>query len=158
MPVYRSDVRFRVRREAFRRAALPRNGVVVLKQVLSPHVTEVAKKSVPSWVYDLPPDQQAQKIAYVHQYGSPNVFVAFSPHVTLAYDDDTEDLAYDAGGNPADSIFGGAVADAAERWTEIRSEIMTVGFGHVGPAGTVMQGPVVLESISILSSDEVDSL
>ena len=128
-----------------------------LVTILAPHVTETAKKAVPSWVYDLPPAEQELKIAYVHQYGSPNVFEGFAPHVTLAYDDAPSDLD-DGGGVPADSIYGGAVGDVAESWELVNTEVLSVGFGFVGPAGTVKRGPVVLESISILYTDEVGSI
>ena len=45
-----------------------------------------AKDYIPSWIYDLPEDQQQAKIDMIHAYGSPNVFASFQPHVTLVAD------------------------------------------------------------------------
>jgi len=47
-----------------------------------------AKKnqSIPGWVNDLPEPEREKKIKYVKEYGSPNVFDSFQPHVTLAWD------------------------------------------------------------------------
>lgn len=110
---------------------------------LSPYVTEYAKKAVPSWIYDLPPDQQAAKIALVHQYGSPNVFAGFAPHVTLAFDSVEEDSA----------AYAAATEEVGGEWSEVYNDVETVAFGFVGLAGTVKQGPSVLQSIEVGAAD-----
>ena len=118
---------------------------------LSPYVTETAKKSIPSWVYDLPPDEQAAKIALVNMYGSPNVFSGFSPHVTLAYDDVQNDA----------QDYASAVQTTAQQlWTKegVESEVESVAFGYVGPAGTVVRGPSVFESVPLEDGDEESGL
>lgn len=52
----------------------------------------VKNQSVPSWVYSVPEPIRSEKIRFVREYGSPNVFSQFQPHVTLAFDDKAERL------------------------------------------------------------------
>lgn len=47
----------------------------------------VKDQPVPEWVYEQPEPARSKMISYVEQYGSPNVFDMFSPHVTLAWDE-----------------------------------------------------------------------
>jgi len=44
-------------------------------------------QEVPDWVYQLPEPERSTRIALVKEYGSPNVFRFFDPHVTLAWSD-----------------------------------------------------------------------
>jgi len=44
-------------------------------------------QEVPEWVYNLPEPGRSERIKFVHEYGSPNVFKYFSPHLTLAWSD-----------------------------------------------------------------------
>ena len=61
-------------------------------QELSDRVVEalaefrVKNQPVPEWVYKQPEPKRSQMIKYVKEYGSPNVFEMFQPHVTLAWD------------------------------------------------------------------------
>ena len=47
----------------------------------------VVNQAVPEWVYQQPEPKRSLMIKYVQQYGSPNVFEMFAPHVTLAWDE-----------------------------------------------------------------------
>lgn len=46
----------------------------------------VPNQTIPIWVQHLPEPERSEKIAFIRQYGSPNVFTQFQPHVTLACD------------------------------------------------------------------------
>jgi hypothetical protein len=46
----------------------------------------VPNQTIPDWVQHLPEPERSAKIAFIKQYGSPNVFSQFQPHVTLACD------------------------------------------------------------------------
>lgn len=46
----------------------------------------VKDQVVPEWVYSQPEPKRTKMINYVKNYGSPNVFDLFAPHVTLAWD------------------------------------------------------------------------
>ena len=62
-------------------------------QTLSDSIVQSTKEfitpnqTVPEWVYNLPEPMRSQKIAYVKEYGSPNVLDGFDPHITVGYDD-----------------------------------------------------------------------
>lgn len=85
-------------------------------------------QQVPSWVFSLPPDLQALKIAMVHQYGSPNVFSQFEPHVTIAADSATPQRLSDIVSSPA---FPAVVA---------HPDVQDIAIGSAGPFGTVLRG------------------
>ncbi|GMH46528.1 hypothetical protein TrRE_jg8403 [Triparma retinervis] len=57
----------------------------------SPFLDPSAKSYIPSWVYSLPPAERDQKIALIHEFGSPNVFGGFEPHVTLVGDSESSE-------------------------------------------------------------------
>mmetsp|Transcript_12377 Transcript_12377/g.24556 ORF Transcript_12377/g.24556 Transcript_12377/m.24556 type:complete len:255 (-) Transcript_12377:60-824(-) len=88
-------------------------------------VSESAKEYVPSWIYNLPEDQQQQKIELIKQYGSPNVFEGFEPHVTLLVDD--------VNSTELSVIF------QQNEVEEVDSPILEIGFGSVGQFGSVLK-------------------
>ncbi|GMI38834.1 hypothetical protein TeGR_g8206 [Tetraparma gracilis] len=103
------------------------------------YVSAAAKDYIPSWIYDLPEAEQQLKIDMIHAYGSPNVFSAFEPHVTLAVDSaNTTELAAVVAANPPGQ--------------EVVSPILDVGFGSVGPYGSVLQNQDVLPPVTIFPS------
>ena len=105
----------------------------------STFVTPEAKASVPSWIYDLPEDQQQAKVDMVHSFGSPNVFSAFQPHVTLLADAaNTTELLSVASSNEVASLS---------------SSVGLVGFGAVGPFGTVLKGEDVMPPAEAFGAD-----
>ena len=83
---------------------------------------------VPGWVNTLPEPERSEKTRYVKEFGSPNVFLQFQPHVTLAWGSDTVAVAaataaLDASGIMAPTQFSGDI----------------VAMGSVGPHGTVLK-------------------
>jgi hypothetical protein len=102
-----------------------------------------AKDYIPSWIYDLPEDQQQAKIDMIHAYGSPNVFASFQPHVTLV----------------ADAANTTELAAVVDTWTcqhleILSSPIQSVGFGSVGPFGTVLKGQDVMPPIAVFAQQQ----
>ena len=71
----------------------------------------------------LPEPERSEKIAYIKQYGSPNVFTQFQPHVTLACDANATALSA-AFAQKAPQVQGGWLPAA-------------VALGPTGPCGTV---------------------
>ena len=82
---------------------------------------------VPSWVNSLPEPQRSRKIALVKEFGSPNVFDGFEPHVTLAWSNDTAAVA-------------AAVDALRNRWRTSTFVADVLALGMVGPHGTVLRG------------------
>jgi hypothetical protein len=118
-------------------------------QSLSDTIVESTKsfitpnQHVPEWVYDLPEPRRSRKIEYVEEYGSPNVFDEFQPHITVGYDDDD------------------GTSSKIERrkilWDTLDSDgsckhdaVGTVGVGVVGERGTVVYELMVIH----LNSDD----
>ena len=89
-------------------------------------VSDSAKEYIPSWIYNLPDDEQAEKIELIKQYGSPNVFSGFSPHVTFLVDD--------VNSTELSIIFD------ENQVAEVDSSVQFVGFGAVGNFGSVLKG------------------
>ena len=88
-------------------------------------VSDSAKEYIPSWIYNLPEDQQQQKIDLISQYGSPSVFQGFEPHVTLLVDD--------VNSTELSTIF------QENEVEEVDSPIFEIGFGSVGQFGSVLK-------------------
>jgi 2'-5' RNA ligase len=93
----------------------------------SAYVSKKAKTDIPKWVESLPPAIRDIKIAMIHQYGSPNVFSQFQPHVTLAYDDQTPDVMKQ-------------VVHKYVNATGCTFTAFEIGVGSTGPYGTVQRG------------------
>eukprot|EP01104_Vermistella_antarctica_P013471 TRINITY_DN4073_c0_g1_i1.p1 TRINITY_DN4073_c0_g1~~TRINITY_DN4073_c0_g1_i1.p1 ORF type:complete len:268 (+),score=49.85 TRINITY_DN4073_c0_g1_i1:125-928(+) len=55
--------------------------VMALNDFITPN------QSIPSWVNSLPEPERTEKIDMIEQFGSPNVFSQFQPHVSVAGDD-----------------------------------------------------------------------
>ncbi|KAG2392426.1 hypothetical protein C9374_012678 [Naegleria lovaniensis] len=91
------------------------------------YVDPRSKSTIPSWVNNLPPQLRQVKILMIQQYGSPNVFSQFQPHVTIAHDDVTPtqlDSAVRAIGNPVPCTY----------------KLRYVSIGLTGDYGTVLRG------------------
>mmetsp|Transcript_15227 Transcript_15227/g.52900 ORF Transcript_15227/g.52900 Transcript_15227/m.52900 type:complete len:252 (-) Transcript_15227:34-789(-) len=86
----------------------------------------VPNQPVPGWVSGLPPAERAQKTAMVQRFGSPNVFMQFQPHVTIAFDDSPDD------------DLAACVAQLHAPATVF--EATTIAVGTTGPHGTVLRG------------------
>jgi hypothetical protein len=84
---------------------------------------------VPDWVYDLPEPQRSKKIGYVHEYGSPNVFDEFDPHLTVGYDADSPE-------NDRRVILEQALSN--EGGSCQKDKVWDLGVGIVGDWGTVL--------------------
>jgi 2'-5' RNA ligase len=80
----------------------------------------------PTGIYDMPPEEQAKKLAMFAAYGSPNVFDAFQPHVTIAWDSYPE--------------YVDQIADALPKDDLVPSQAYQLAVGTVGPHGTVVRG------------------
>lgn len=94
-----------------------------------------AKEYIPDWIYNLPEDEQAEKIDLITTYGSPNVFSGFAPHVTLLADDvNTTELA------------GLMLANTVP---EVDSLVSLVGFGKVGSFGSVLKNQDLLPPVDV---------
>ncbi|GKT35005.1 hypothetical protein ADUPG1_008256 [Aduncisulcus paluster] len=82
---------------------------------------------MPQWILDLPDgDEKDRKESYFNQYGSPNVFDEFYPHITLAYDDNANNISFLEEQIPQPDILTGTGCD--------------VVVGQVGPHGSVIKG------------------
>ena len=88
------------------------------------HRFAVPNQPVPSWVNGLPEPEKSEKIKAIQEYGSPNVFSQFAPHVTLAFDS-----------APADNLTAAFESLVVKDAT---CTPITVGLGSVGPHGTVL--------------------
>lgn len=82
-------------------------------------------QTAPSWVNTLPEPERSEKLRLIKEYGSPNVFSQFSPHVTLAWASDPAAVA-------------GAIRLLEVNRTSFTGQV--VAFGSVGDHGTVLQG------------------
>lgn len=104
-----------------------------MSDVITAYTTDLAvpNQPVPGWVAGLPQPERAQKTAMVQRFGSPNVFVQFQPHVTLAYDNATSD------------DLAGALAKAGVAQVEFTAA--TIAIGQTGPHGTVLRGKDLAE-------------
>lgn len=84
----------------------------------------IPNQPIPDWVIALPEPLRSEKIDMIKQYGSPNVFDQFNPHVTLAWDAiDTMQPAFHRLNLQPRIVASEAVA-----------------IGSVGPHGTVIRG------------------
>lgn len=84
----------------------------------------VPDQPIPDWVQVLPEPLRTEKINMIKEYGSPNVFDQFGPHVTLAWD-------------AIDKM------EPAFQLLNIQPRIVpshAVAVGSVGPHGTVQRG------------------
>jgi hypothetical protein len=94
-----------------------------LRHPLCMYHLAVPNQTIPDWVQHLPEPERSEKIAYIKQYGSPNVFTQFQPHVTLACDANATALSA-AFAQKAPQVQGGWLPAA-------------VALGPTGPCGTV---------------------
>lgn len=81
-------------------------------------------QTVPDWVQHLPEPERSEKIAFIRQYGSPNVFSQFQPHVTLACDQNATALS---------AAFAQKEPQVLGSWLP-----KAVVLGPTGPCGTVL--------------------
>jgi len=98
-----------------------------LQEITDNLTLELAKfrnvnQEVPDWVYTLPEPERSERIAMVKQYGSPNVFKYFDPHVTLAWSDQ-DDL------TKLEEL----------KYPQFRFKIEEIGLGVVSDHGTVLR-------------------
>lgn len=113
--------------------SLSDNIVLGTSQYLHPS----AKTDIPSWVYELPPAEQFEKISLINSFGSPNVFSGFGPHLTLGVDTvNTTDLR-------------NAVNTISRDFVPFTNSADLVGFGQVGDFGTVLRNKDFARPISI---------
>merc|ERR1711991_1291258 len=90
--------------------------------------------SVPAWVNNLPPKEREEKIKLIHEYGSPNVFQGFQPHVTLAWDNTTSPTAF---GTALDALgLNGVVTEYYPS---------AIAISHTGPHGTVLRDGTIAQ-------------
>jgi len=87
-------------------------------------------QTVPSWVYSLPEPERSEKIHYVQQYGSPNVFTQFQPHVTLGWDSNASHVQAAVTALNVSGLLPPTMGFAGE----------VVAMGSVGDYGTVLLG------------------
>ncbi|KAL0491527.1 valS [Acrasis kona] len=93
-----------------------------------PYIDENAKKQEPEWIEHLPEPTRSLKKKMIKEFGSPNVFSQFTPHITVGHDDVTPDV--------FNALLAGPVADANKCVVRIRQ----VSVGSVGKYGTVNRG------------------
>ena len=105
--------------------------------------------SVPDWVYTIPdPKVREEKIELIREYGSPNVFEGFDPHVTVSFERNWDD-------NDKDRVK--ARYNKVQRLnhdlpTKCNQTGQFLALGYTSTGGTVVQGPIVdidLEQIGI---------
>merc|ERR1712065_69209 len=102
-----------------------------LVRALVPYIGPV---SVPAWVNNLPPKEREEKIKLIHEYGSPNVFQGFQPHVTLAWDNSTSPTTF---GSASDALgLNGVVTDYHPS---------AIAISHTGPHGTVLRNGTIAQ-------------
>jgi hypothetical protein len=90
----------------------------------------IPNQPIPSWVDGLPEPTKSEKIHMIQEYGSPNVFSQFQPHVTLAFD-----------GSPSNASNLSTAFAVLKKTVNDTSTIPTVvGLGTVGAHGTVLRG------------------
>jgi len=104
-----------------------------MQQIADNLTMELAKyrnvdQEVPDWVLTLPEPMRSERIALVHQYGSPNVFNYFDPHLTLAWSDQDDLTKLDQLNYPRFSFM-----------------VDQIGLGVVGDHGTVIRGKDVAQ-------------
>ena len=87
-------------------------------------------QTVPSWVRGLPEPERTDKIRDIEEYGSPNVFKQFQPHVSIGWSSNA-------------SAVAAAVAGLKEHFRNVSTSVSFLGeivaLGSVGPHGTVLQ-------------------
>ncbi|KAL0476658.1 hypothetical protein AKO1_006205 [Acrasis kona] len=93
-----------------------------------PYIDERAKMQAPSWIDELPEPIKSLKKKMIKDFGSPNVFSQFQPHITVAHDDIDRDV--------MNTVLKGSVSATNNCTIQIRQ----VSVGSVGNYGTVMRG------------------
>lgn len=81
-------------------------------------------QTAPSWVHSLPEPERSEKMHDITEYGSPNVFNQFQPHVTIAWSNDTSAI---------------KKAAASLEFKSITFTSNFLGLGSVGNHGTVLR-------------------
>lgn len=117
-----------------------------LVRALQPYITR--PQPIPDWVKDLPLMEKLQKIYLIKKFGSPNVFGAYDPHVTVGYDEIT---------SPEDRL------DVIKRITtaedgSCHATVATVQIATVGVGGSVLQQGVVARIDWLPEHDATDSI
>ena len=84
-------------------------------------------QTAPGWVKHLPEPERSEALRDIAEFGSPNVFAQFAPHVSLAWSADAAAVA-------------AAVQALAPRWRPASFVGDVVAMGSVGPHGTVLRG------------------
>ena len=91
------------------------------------HEYSEPNQTAPGWVKNLPEPERSEALRDIAEYGSPNVFAQFAPHVSLAWSADAAAVA-------------AAVQALAPRWRPASFVGDVVAMGSVGPHGTVLRG------------------
>ena len=89
------------------------------------HKFSQPNQTTPAWVNSLPEPERSEKLRLIQEYGSPNVFGQFAPHVTLAWSAD------------GTAVYA-AVAALRIRPSAFDGQVFALG--SVGDHGTVLQG------------------
>lgn len=97
-----------------------------LVKVLNPYITR--PQPIPDWVYKLPIFTRLRKMWLIRQFGSPNVFADFEPHVTVGYD---HSATVESRQSTLNALPGSGF--------ECKAVLTTVGVGQVGVGGSVLQ-------------------
>ena len=105
------------------------------------HSLAVPNQTAPAWVNDLPEPERSAKLKLVAEFGSPNVFGEFDPHVSLAW------------GPDAAAVAGAVDALPAVHASPSRADV--VALGSVGAHGTVLMGGVSLMLRALYSVERV---
>ena len=93
-------------------------------------------QTAPSWIYDLPEPHRSRKIKYFEQYGSPNVYDEFDPHVTVGYDEETPTYV-------RQKALEGLVKKEEKEEENCEARLRFVNVGIAGKMGTVLPGPIL---------------
>jgi hypothetical protein len=108
---------------------------------------------IPDWVYALKEPLRSRKIHLIQQYGSPNVFSEFQPHVTVAYFEFGYDNHYDVTDTNSSSMI------VEQKWQEMSEEFnssnsttanhhchgisKSIALGRSSVGGSVLKGPLI---------------
>lgn len=92
--------------------------------------------TIPVWVKDLPEPSKQNLINNIKKYGSPNVFEAFDPHVTVAY---YNNIVESQKRMDLEDVIHKLEDSSKSSCTQIAKSI-ALGFSSVG--GSVLRGPI----------------
>eukprot|EP01013_Petalomonas_cantuscygni_P038455 TRINITY_DN69596_c0_g1_i1.p1 TRINITY_DN69596_c0_g1~~TRINITY_DN69596_c0_g1_i1.p1 ORF type:complete len:295 (-),score=30.67 TRINITY_DN69596_c0_g1_i1:80-964(-) len=115
------------------------------------HTLITPNQTIPGWVQKLPEPERSAKVHMIRDYGSPNVFDQFFPHITVAFDDTTAlPFALPAQGTrahpgraAADNLTAAVSSLPAGLLDATRFYAPAVSVSLVGPHGTVPRDGVL---------------